>query len=125
MIEKINKNAKVKKFTNLLGIAIRLIVIDPFSEEWISGTYTVLFMYLHDIAELPVWNHSTSQAKVQLRFSTLCQGGEERRGSENWLAKMEIILFQFSVKWCDVKSFKIFSKKKTKIDLMTIFHTLI
>ena len=30
MIEKINKNAKVEKITNLLGIAIRLIVIDPF-----------------------------------------------------------------------------------------------
>ena len=29
MIEKFNKNAKVEKFTNLLGIAIRLIVIDP------------------------------------------------------------------------------------------------
>ena len=31
MIEKFNKNAKVEKFTNLLGIAIRLIVIDPYS----------------------------------------------------------------------------------------------
>ena len=29
MIEKFNKNAKVEKFTNLLGIATRLIVIDP------------------------------------------------------------------------------------------------
>ena len=29
MIEKFNKNAKVEQFTNLLGIAIRLIVIDP------------------------------------------------------------------------------------------------
>ena len=75
-------------------------------------------------AELPVWNHSSSLAKVKIRFSPLRQGGEERRGSEHLLAKMEIILFQFSVKWCDVKSFKIFSKK-TKIDLMTIFHTLI
>ena len=30
MIEKFNKNAKVEKFTNFLGIAIRLIVIDPY-----------------------------------------------------------------------------------------------
>ena len=29
MKKKFNKNAKVEKFTNLLGIAIRLIVIDP------------------------------------------------------------------------------------------------
>ena len=30
MIEKFNKNAKVENFTNMLGIAVRLIVIDPF-----------------------------------------------------------------------------------------------
>ena len=29
MNEKFNKNAKVEKFTNMLGIAVRLIVIDP------------------------------------------------------------------------------------------------
>ena len=29
MIEKFNKNAKIEKFTNMLGIAVRLIVIDP------------------------------------------------------------------------------------------------
>ena len=29
MIEKFNKNTKVEKFTNMLGIAVRLIVIDP------------------------------------------------------------------------------------------------
>ena len=36
MIEKFNKNAKVDKFTNILGIAVRLIIIDPcleFSNE--------------------------------------------------------------------------------------------
>ena len=31
MIEKFIKNANVEKFTNMLGIAVRLIVIDPFS----------------------------------------------------------------------------------------------
>ena len=31
MNEKLNKNAKVEKFTNMLGIAVRLIVIDPLS----------------------------------------------------------------------------------------------
>ena len=30
MNEKFNKNAKVEKFTNILGIAVRLIVIDPY-----------------------------------------------------------------------------------------------
>ena len=29
MTEKFNENAKVEKFTNMLGIAVRLIVIDP------------------------------------------------------------------------------------------------
>ena len=30
MNEKFNKNAEVEKFTTMLGIAVRLIVIDPF-----------------------------------------------------------------------------------------------
>ena len=30
MNEKFNKNTKVEKFTTKLGIAVRLIVIDPF-----------------------------------------------------------------------------------------------
>ena len=30
MNEKFNKNAKVEKFTTMLGIAVRLILIDPF-----------------------------------------------------------------------------------------------
>ena len=32
MNEKVNKNAKVEKFTNMLGIAVRLIVIDPLNK---------------------------------------------------------------------------------------------
>ena len=35
MNEKFNKNAKVEKFTTMLGIAVRLIVIDPFG-IWID-----------------------------------------------------------------------------------------
>ena len=31
MNEKFNKNVKVEKFTNMLGIAVCLIVIDPVS----------------------------------------------------------------------------------------------
>ena len=31
MNEKFNKNAKVEKFTTMLGIAVRLIVIDPLT----------------------------------------------------------------------------------------------
>ena len=34
MIEKFNKNAKVEKFTNMLGIVVRLIVIDPLRIAW-------------------------------------------------------------------------------------------
>ena len=30
MNEKFNKNVKVEKFTTMLGIAVRLIVIDPY-----------------------------------------------------------------------------------------------
>ena len=32
MNEKFNENAKVEKFTNMLGIAVRLIIIDPL--QW-------------------------------------------------------------------------------------------
>ena len=30
MNEKFNKNARVEKFTNIMGAAVRLIFIDPF-----------------------------------------------------------------------------------------------
>ena len=30
MNETFNKNVKVEKFTNMLGIAVRLVVIDPY-----------------------------------------------------------------------------------------------
>ena len=33
MNEKFNKNAKVEKFTTMLGIAVRLIVIDPLLSQ--------------------------------------------------------------------------------------------
>ena len=33
MNEKFKKNAKVEKFTNMLGTAVRLIVIDPLAER--------------------------------------------------------------------------------------------
>ena len=33
MNEKFNKNAEVEKFTTMLGIAVRLIVIDPYSHK--------------------------------------------------------------------------------------------
>ena len=33
MTEKFNKNAKVEQFTNMLGIAVRLIVIDPLKYQ--------------------------------------------------------------------------------------------
>ena len=36
MIETFNKNAKVEKFTNIVGIAVRLIVIDPYSPSLVT-----------------------------------------------------------------------------------------
>ena len=42
MIEKINTNAKVEKFTNMLGRGVRLIVIDPFLKIEMSYTYRFL-----------------------------------------------------------------------------------
>ena len=42
MIEKFNKNAKGEKFTNLLGIAIRLIVIDPLKSHAHNETASVI-----------------------------------------------------------------------------------
>ena len=38
MNEKFNKNAKVEKFTTMLGIAVRLIVIDPFNRNQRNNT---------------------------------------------------------------------------------------
>ena len=42
MNEKFNKNAKVEKFTNMLGIAVRLIVIDPLLES--GQLYAITFL---------------------------------------------------------------------------------
>ena len=50
MNENFNKNVKVEKFTNILGIAIRLIVMDPLNPVKIpvsSQNFTIfLFLYL-------------------------------------------------------------------------------
>ena len=48
MKEKFNKNAKVEKLSNMLGIAVRLIVIDPLSKynlmyyRWNRGGFSPL-----------------------------------------------------------------------------------
>ena len=44
MNEKFNKNAKVEKFTNMLGIAVRLIFIDPYPQGKIS-TFTKCYPF--------------------------------------------------------------------------------
>ena len=44
MKEKFNENAEVEKFTNILGIAVRLIVIDPSSDLSVRPTFlTIVF----------------------------------------------------------------------------------
>ena len=41
MNEKINKNAKVEKFTIMVGIDVRLIVIDPFYLARVVLTFSI------------------------------------------------------------------------------------
>ena len=56
MNEKFNKNAKVEKFTTMLGIADCLIVIDPLEifsgpERFTGqGLWTTVFFFLEDCA---------------------------------------------------------------------------
>ena len=45
MNEKINKNGKVEKFTNMLGIAVRLIVIVPLGAS--SSVVVALSVCIH------------------------------------------------------------------------------
>ena len=64
MIEKFNKNAKGKKFTNLLGLAIRLIVIDPFLVSVtlsLVATRFVLQATLAFFGRPPFWYFVVSQ----------------------------------------------------------------
>ena len=42
MNDKFNKNAKVEKFTTMLGIAVRLIVIDPLNNQNLFPNIQVL-----------------------------------------------------------------------------------
>ena len=50
MIEKFNKNAKVEKFTNMLGIAVRLIVLDPYwKSNWnITSVKQIMYDILYE-----------------------------------------------------------------------------
>ena len=69
MNEKFNKNAKVEKFTPMLGIAVRLIVIDPFSRK--RFPLVVLFRPIWGIAyALIVETISTKFAMIARHFST-------------------------------------------------------
>ena len=44
MIEEFNKNAKVEKFTYMLGLAVRLIVIDP-SSSFAMSIYSYTYFW--------------------------------------------------------------------------------
>ena len=46
MNEKFNKNAKVEKLTNMLGIAVRLIVTDPLVLFILMITDTILSLFI-------------------------------------------------------------------------------
>ena len=49
MNETFNKNAKVEKFTTMLGIAVRLIIIDPLhtvcKSAHVNGVLEAIFRY--------------------------------------------------------------------------------
>ena len=63
MNEKFNKNAKVEKFTNMMGIALRLIVIDPcmiYYKSWFQylkdngytrGIWKVMHIHLYNFTQ--------------------------------------------------------------------------
>ena len=46
MNEKFNKNPKVEKFTNMLGIVVRLIVIDPFLQSELLQLHLRALFYI-------------------------------------------------------------------------------
>ena len=60
MNEKFNKNAKVEKITNMLGIAVRLFVIDP------SMFTVIIFQYVSLNCIFPVQN-SLHEKLTELR----------------------------------------------------------
>ena len=66
MIEKFNKNAKVEKFTNMLGIAVRHIVIDPLLAP--KGKWWVLYVVLkvYNLLLNLQWSSTTAQQQVRL-----------------------------------------------------------
>ena len=72
MNEKFNKNAKVEKFTTMLGIAVRLTVIDPFTHIlhslfifW-NIEFTISdFSYIGQI-ECPILNSSLRTAALSM-----------------------------------------------------------
>ena len=50
MNEKFNKNAKVEKFTTMLGIAVRLIVIDPLGNFMVlNGQKKGVVLLMHNL----------------------------------------------------------------------------
>ena len=53
MNETFNKNAKVEKFTTMLGIAVRLIIIDPLRPDHVL-VLTFLFYVWNNLLALPI-----------------------------------------------------------------------
>ena len=74
MNEKFNKNANVEKFTNMLGIAVRLIVIDPYTNMY--GKFIVKFHSLYmsifkmQITEM-LWHNYTYIQKRSFNLITV------------------------------------------------------
>ena len=53
MNEQFNKNAKVEKFTTMLGIAVRLIVIDPLSKSGSDSQNIDYFTFVYCPCTIP------------------------------------------------------------------------
>ena len=62
MNEKFNKNAKVDKFTNMLGTAVRLIVIDPYNIPSRPWCIAALLFIDFDLLRKAFWYTSVIQA---------------------------------------------------------------
>ena len=72
MNEKLTKNAKVEKFTNMLGKAVRLIVIDPLI-VYLSVKYNMIAVFMEHVlcAHEPV--QISFFYSLQFQFDTLMQ----------------------------------------------------
>ena len=88
MNEKFTKNAKVQKFTNMLGIAVRLIVIDPYATSCHS------YPELSPVVPLGLVSKSSrlSAVSVKLRAPNSVRGALRRRPIVWTISRLRLVL---------------------------------